>query len=109
MVKQRGKLSSSKQRSRKGKRSGNKDLIEGRRAVAEALSLGLPLKQAYVAESTSRERDKNLAEIIGLLKRLMCRLSLCRANVWMGFLAMGLIRDSCACTALSLCGAFGNN
>ena len=69
MVKQRGKLSSSKQRSRKGKRSGNKDLIEGRRAVAEALSLGLPLKQAYVAESTSRERDKNLAEIIGLLKK----------------------------------------
>lgn len=46
----------------------SKDLIEGRRAVAEALSRKLPLKQAYVAASTSRERDRNLTEIVKLLE-----------------------------------------
>ena len=54
------------ERPRDRRPSGAADLIEGRRAVFEALETGLPLSKAYVA-ATSQARDPKLEELVARL------------------------------------------
>ncbi len=66
-VRRRGYMPAGKQKpARPGATRAN--LIEGRRAVAEALDAGIPLKRALVAASTG-ERDRSLEELVVRLEQ----------------------------------------
>lgn len=66
------------------------EFIEGRRAAAEALRTGFPIKCALIAEGG--ERDAALSRLVDDLNAAVSALSMCRARSSMRCRAMALTR-----------------